>query len=95
MDGACSITEGISITSPSPITSGLSINLDKSSALKIAPFSSKDTAGTQEGIIKYISKGLLCALSSMKDIPSIPSTLAISCGSATTVVTPLAKATFP
>ena len=45
-------------------------------------------AGTQEEAITNIASGEPFAQSSMKRIPSRPRTLAISCGSVTTVVVP-------
>ena len=45
-------------------------------------------AGTQEGAFTRTVTGAPRALSSMKRTPSRPRTFAISCGSATRVVTP-------
>ncbi len=45
-------------------------------------------AGTHDEAMTYIDSGPRLADSNMKRMPSRPSTLAISCGSVTTVVVP-------
>lgn len=57
-------------------------------ASKTAPPLSAGEAGTQDGIIILTSSGVPAASAIMKSTPSMPHTLAISCGSATTVVVP-------
>ena len=49
---------------------------------------SNDDAGTHDGAMKYTSTGSPSHASASQCTPSVPSTLAISCGSATTAVVP-------
>ena len=62
----------------------------RSSAVSTAPPASRGVAGTHEGNITRISSGVRAASASMS-IPGTPQTLAISWGSATTVVVPRAR----
>src|SRR5919197_285920 len=59
-----------------------------SSAVTVAPLDSNGEAGTQLDIITNTSSGTASALRSIARTPSTPNTLAISCGSRTTVVVP-------
>lgn len=55
---------------------------------RVAPAVSKGVAGTQDGMPNAISKGVWAALSSMKRMPGMPRTLAISWGSETAATVP-------
>ena len=82
-------TPGTSISSPNPRTR-LSFRKGLNSLeLRTAPASSSGVAGTQDGNINFICKGRSSEVSSMYWIPVSPPTLAISWGSATTVVVPI------
>ncbi len=76
------------MTSAKPSTAGSLKKGARSSASSTAPACSKGVAGTQEGSMKRMSSGQPSAFSIMKRMPSVPSTLAISWGSATTVPVP-------
>ena len=67
---------------------GSSLSAERSEAVKVAPAVSRCVAGTHEGAIKKMSKGISRLSLSIKRIPGRPITFAISCGSATRVVVP-------
>ncbi len=86
--GSASTTPGKFITSASPSTQGLAWKRGEVDRVERGARGLHAVAGTQEGAITNIESGEPLALSSMKRMPSRPSTLAISCGSVTTVVVP-------
>jgi hypothetical protein len=82
------MTPGKFIISASPSTRRRRSSPSRSPVVSARRGDSNDEAGTQEEAMKYTSSGTPAEESSSQCTPSVPSTLAISCGSATTAVVP-------
>ena len=85
---APAITPGKFIISASPITRRRRSRLSRSPGVKGRRGDSNCDAGTQEDAVKKTSSGSVSHTSTSQWTPSVPSTFAISCGSATTAVVP-------
>ena len=83
------------MNSPRPKTSSDIISSFISSADITKPESSRFVAGTQEGIIYFISSAVFSAAFCIYEKPLSPHTFTISCGSAITVVVPCGTTIFP
>src|SRR5229473_7656914 len=85
------ITPGKFIISATPIVRWRRRRLSMSPVVNGRRGDSKRDAGTQEDAMTYTSRGRSVQQSRSQWMPSVPSTLAISCGSATTAVVPCAS----
>ncbi len=86
--GSPAMTAGKSITSPNPTMPGSRRSSSMSFLPRWAPEVASELAGTHEGMVNMQSRGALQISCSMKRIPAMPITLAISWGFETMVVKP-------
>ena len=82
------MTPGKFIISASPITRRRRSRASRSPGVSSRRGDSKRDAGTHDDAMKKTSSGMSAQRSISQWTPSVPSTFAISCGSATTAVVP-------